>query len=107
MRRFGFISLAPEEVIAMGTMMYTGDASDLFWVAYFACPLDANPTNTPRGSGQMVRSPTDPAELEDTIRETVENWTELEQATTYWYLHAYGVNLERAKVLRHKVEIVP
>lgn len=90
----------------MSTVMHTKDASDLFWVAYFACPLDAGPTNAPRRSGQMIRSPTDPVELEDTIRETVENWTEFEQATAYLYLYASGMNLDKAKTIRRKAGFV-
>jgi len=107
MHRFAFISLTPEEVIVMSTGMHPKDTSDLFCVAYFALPLDADPTNTPHGPGQMVRSPTNPVELEDLIRETVENWTEFEQATAYWYLHADGMNLERAKTIRRKAGFVP
>ena len=91
----------------MSTVMHPKDTSAFFWVAYFALPLDADPTSAPRGPGQMVCSPTNSVELEDLIRETVENWTEFEQAIVYWYLHADGMNLERAKTIRRKARFVP
>jgi hypothetical protein len=44
--------------------------------------------------------------LEDKIRQTIDGWTEIEQATAYWYLYASGMNLERAKSIRRKARFV-
>jgi hypothetical protein len=45
-------------------------------------------------------------QIEDKIRQTIDGWTEEEQATAYWYLYASGMNLEKAKAIRRKAGFV-
>lgn len=43
--------------------------------------------------------------FEDYLCEIVDGWTEEEQATVYWYLHASGMNLHKAQSIRHKARL--
>jgi len=45
-------------------------------------------------------------QIEDKVRQTIDSWTEEEQATAYWYLYASGMNLEKAKAIRRKAGFV-
>ncbi len=45
--------------------------------------------------------------FEDFLCEIVDGWTEEEQATVYWYLHASGMNLHKAQNIRRRVGLAP
>lgn len=80
---------------------------DFFAEAYLvALPRPVNHEPSP-----LVESPLcDPCErnaFEDYLCEIVDGWSEEEQATVYWYLHASGMNLHKAQSIRRRAGLAP
>jgi hypothetical protein len=64
--------------------------------------------STPRASSSppAALDPGARLQLEDKIRQLVDNWTEAEKATAYWYLFASGMTVEKAKTIRRRAGFV-
>lgn len=45
-------------------------------------------------------------QLEDTIQQIIDGWSDDEKATAYWYLFASGMNLEKAKSIRRRAGFI-
>ena len=75
---------------------------DFFAEAY----LIALPRPVSTEASPLVESPPSTTRerdaFEDYLCEIVDGWTEEEQATVYWYLHASGMNLHKAQSIRRK-----
>ncbi len=73
---------------------------------YFASYQGQPQTGPALASGSMRLDKAHREQIEDKVRQTIDSWTEEEQATAYWYLYASGMNLEKAKAIRRKAGFV-